>query len=964
MKKVISIFMAVILIFSMCTISVVPVHATSQIDNIVSIARSKIGYYSRPNEFTYWFGKVGNTYSYPWCATFVSWCANQAGIPTSVIPKHCGCTAGMEWFKNNGRWEYSSYYGGDYTPKAGDIVYYTNSNNIWVSDHVGIVTGINGEYLTVVEGNTENNQVKEYTTNNKRRLNSGYVIGYGIPAYDSPVCSCSDSYAGGYTVTTSSLPLTMRSGHGTGYSSITSIPKGEQVYVSKSDGIWAHVEWSGYNGYCSMQYLTRIEDKPTPTGYNISVSPNSFYDNEVSTVTITPYDDNITNYKLHFITPDGRYTSPDLGNKNYLNFVCRGVYGTWKVYAEITNEYGTFCGSEDNGCVSFEIKEVNLGVPVDLGTDFYARIDCAATDKVLTHDPSWSEYTNVYMGDWTITDNQFFKFTRQSDGSYIISSKQNNNYCLDVYNNDFHSGTNVGMYPANGSNAQKWNIYSAGNGYYYFRPFDYNSAMLDVEGASTESGANVQLYTYNATEAQKFSIVKVTDTEKPTATISSSSDISATQTVTLSFYDNRSIIGYYWGTNSTYDKNKYVMDISHTVTQSISEPGTYYVTVKDTSGNLSDTLSISFYETTLDSNGGSLSTKSILTESGKTITLPKPVRDGYVFLGWGTSSNSVSGVQTLTVTSNKTYYAVWLEVDLEEPTSTTTATEPKVDKTESTEIPTTSGFVDSKTYIVVFNDGFGKTLSTQIVKHGASATEPSITLKESYVFDGWDLDFSNVTTNMIVTAQWKIKSPVDFDAEAYVGEFFEIELSSPVQQSFNVTCRKDVSFSANVSPNGWAYYDKLYYLYKCDFIVFEPGDYVFDIIGTDDHNIYSYEVRVNAKSEIEPSTNIVESSTEITESTSDVITSTSAMNPTFPIVTEPSEGKGVLGDVNGDGKVNVKDATMIQKAAAKITKLTDDERLRADVNADSKVNVKDATAIQKFAAKIETGFPIGKDISA
>lgn len=75
---------------------------------------------------------------------------------------------------------------------------------------------------------------------------------------------------------------------------------------------------------------------------------------------------------------------------------------------------------------------------------------------------------------------------------------------------------------------------------------------------------------------------------------------------------------------------------------------------------------------------------------------------------------------------------------------------------------------------------------------------------------------------------------------------------------------------------------------------------------------------------------------------------------------KPSEDTKILGDVNGDSKVNVKDATMIQKAVAKIIKLTEKDDLRADVNADSKINIKDATAIQKFVAKIDTGLPIGK----
>lgn len=83
----------------------------------------------------------------------------------------------------------------------------------------------------------------------------------------SDVCSCSTNYAGDYYVSTNSLPLTMRSGHGTGYSAITSIPKGSKVYVSRADGKWAHVEWNGYKGYCSMDYLTRYTSK----SYNLHV---------------------------------------------------------------------------------------------------------------------------------------------------------------------------------------------------------------------------------------------------------------------------------------------------------------------------------------------------------------------------------------------------------------------------------------------------------------------------------------------------------------------------------------------------------------------------------------------------------------------------------------------------------------------------------------------------------------------
>lgn len=58
------------------------------------------------------------------------------------------------------------------------------------------------------------------------------------------------------------------------------------------------------------------------------------------------------------------------------------------------------------------------------------------------------------------------------------------------------------------------------------------------------------------------------------------------------------------------------------------------------------------------------------------------------------------------------------------------------------------------------------------------------------------------------------------------------------------------------------------------------------------------------------------------------------------------------GDVDLDGNVNIKDATLIQKAAAHLVQLNDEARGLADVNADGKVNVLDATTIQKYLSGI------------
>lgn len=70
----------------------------------------------------------------------------------------------------------------------------------------------------------------------------------------------------------------------------------------------------------------------------------------------------------------------------------------------------------------------------------------------------------------------------------------------------------------------------------------------------------------------------------------------------------------------------------------------------------------------------------------------------------------------------------------------------------------------------------------------------------------------------------------------------------------------------------------------------------------------------------------------------------------------------VLGDANLDGKVNVKDATAIQKAVAKITALEGDAFIAADVNADDRLSVQDATNVQKYIANYDIPYKVGEPV--
>lgn len=60
----------------------------------------------------------------------------------------------------------------------------------------------------------------------------------------------------------------------------------------------------------------------------------------------------------------------------------------------------------------------------------------------------------------------------------------------------------------------------------------------------------------------------------------------------------------------------------------------------------------------------------------------------------------------------------------------------------------------------------------------------------------------------------------------------------------------------------------------------------------------------------------------------------------------------MIGDVDGNEKVNIKDATAIQKHVADITAIRMDKFVCADTDKDNKITVKDATRIQKFVAGI------------
>lgn len=145
---------------------------TTGSEDLVNVALSQIGNIGG-EPYWRWYGFNGRV---EWCATFVSWVANECGyIETGVIPKFASCRVGVQWFKDRGQWRDSGY-----IPKPGDIIFFDWSANgiTGTADHVGIVEKVDGNTIYTVEGNSSD-------ACNERRytIDDTEVMGYGVPMY-------------------------------------------------------------------------------------------------------------------------------------------------------------------------------------------------------------------------------------------------------------------------------------------------------------------------------------------------------------------------------------------------------------------------------------------------------------------------------------------------------------------------------------------------------------------------------------------------------------------------------------------------------------------------------------------------------------------------------------------------------------------------------------------------------------
>ena len=117
------------------------VNTGDQRKDIIAVALTQVGYYEGYNNDT----KYGVWYGYnniAWCGIYVAWCANQAGVPTTVLAR--------TGIANPYSYGLTPEPAG-YIPKSGDL-FFTPSYG-----HVGFVYYVEGDYFYSLEGNTWEN---------------------------------------------------------------------------------------------------------------------------------------------------------------------------------------------------------------------------------------------------------------------------------------------------------------------------------------------------------------------------------------------------------------------------------------------------------------------------------------------------------------------------------------------------------------------------------------------------------------------------------------------------------------------------------------------------------------------------------------------------------------------------------------------------------------------------------------
>ena len=199
----------------------------------------------------------GNKNGYDWCTTFILWC----------IWKACGCSvsdtkqvqpygiygASCKWqtkyYKNAKRWSEK--------PAVGYQAFFTRG-------HTGLVVAVNGNKITLVEGNS-NNKVEKRTYS----FPNAIFTGFGMPRY-APAASTTKpseptkpvetkpAFVAYRAQVTPSNGLNVRTGASTSFKKLGALKCGTIVTILEEKSGWGRIKYNGKDGWICLNWIKKV----------------------------------------------------------------------------------------------------------------------------------------------------------------------------------------------------------------------------------------------------------------------------------------------------------------------------------------------------------------------------------------------------------------------------------------------------------------------------------------------------------------------------------------------------------------------------------------------------------------------------------------------------------------------------------------------------------------------------------
>lgn len=197
---------------------------------------------------TWYYGHPVQGGSYPYCAVFIAWCAEQAGLSQQVIPRTASVVSMYNFFLDQKRFHKA----GSYMPVPGDIMIQRAKG----ASHVGIVVYSTAEGFYTIEGNAGAGVQRCF-----HNYADGALSGFGKPAYPEPIVL-------GYT---ESAPTTLKAVKRIATLSATASTEESNKATSENpqmteEEIWDYFRWRGYSAEAAAGIMGRM--KCESSGYS------------------------------------------------------------------------------------------------------------------------------------------------------------------------------------------------------------------------------------------------------------------------------------------------------------------------------------------------------------------------------------------------------------------------------------------------------------------------------------------------------------------------------------------------------------------------------------------------------------------------------------------------------------------------------------------------------------------------